>query len=312
MGIKMKSSGMYVVVVKDENIKMKKCPQLYQSRYEEHSLLMDPDEPQGCGLTCLLSLAKARSTSKYNKPRHWKKPYTSDDRDMYFFNALITDVWSRQQLCPLNMLFENLYTHVEIARMTANYEFKAARELLVYKLMMLGRSTSMLDFLENTHKPLDLTAPDSPNVDDPDVCKRKQPLKGCITAGSLPLGVAAAINTNSFGLFDGLKAKIVVTEDFLKRYPAERILTTLDDDNKDYIILRTWKDILGEDGVEIVSTKPAEAQHRELGPLQNYWQKLQKMCGFSTTKTEDDSMLIFDEYGAPRCQPDQWIFDWQT
>jgi len=49
---------------------VEECPQLLQTRYEAETVLMDEKEPKGCGLTCMLSLAKARNAEGYRNASH--------------------------------------------------------------------------------------------------------------------------------------------------------------------------------------------------------------------------------------------------
>merc|ERR1711964_830512 len=73
---KWRASGIYVVVEKDAHCQdaVKECPQLCQTKYEAQSVLMDPKKPLGCGLTCLLSLAKARGAEGYRNATHYHQP----------------------------------------------------------------------------------------------------------------------------------------------------------------------------------------------------------------------------------------------
>jgi len=149
------------------------------------------------------------------------------------------------------------------------------------------------------------------------------PRMGAIAIGSLPLGIALTINSYR-ELFEGLKAKIVVTQEFLDKYTpmcgecngAREVPGQYWGSGKCPVCngtggklpegidgyVSSWKTLLGDSGVEII---PRVSQ-----PAANSYLKItrffKEMCGYKT-----EPALTFHESGVPVCKADQWIFDWQ-
>jgi len=172
----MQSSGLYVVVENTNGTVVRKnVYQILQKHFEDKTHLTGT---MGCGITCLLALAKTHP-NYWEIARKYEDRHKDDDRywsdytkrwgtDDYVWNKLLIDTWGRQKMDPI--LCDAV---MKTVRKATGAEFKVFHKGLPSFQFQLG---------------------------------------------TLPLGIALLINQDKTGLFDGLKAKIVMTEKFQKNF----------------------------------------------------------------------------------------------